>query len=356
MHLHTRRSIVVKLALTFPSVARLLTAYSRMHAIPSMSNAAQAFLNSLWQEQREKATFKLEDDERFNWFYTPVPRKGLPLREMTGGQRQLALALLSAGLSQEGFAKVTTIMSLEEVLAVTEGNRPPRRDPDGYFFSVFGEPSENGVWSYRVEGHHLSFHFAVVDGKLSGSPTFLGANPAKVLEGRRKGLRTLLREEDLARELIQALTPEQRKSAVLSPEAPNDIVTEHSRQAALVGQPSGIQISALNAAQGDKLHGLLDEYCDNMTEEIAGYRQNQIRRVGNELYFAWSGGIQPGEGHYYRIQSPEFLIEFDDTQDNANHIHSVWRDFRGDFGRDLLKEHYQTSHRHAAHSHAKDSA
>jgi Protein of unknown function (DUF3500) len=350
MHLHTRRSIVVRLALAFPSTAALIRAYSRTQAIPAMSDAAKAFLGSLWQEQREKATFKLGDDERFNWFYTPVPRKGLPLREMTAGQRHLALALLSAGLSQEGFAKAATIMSLEEVLAVTEGNRPPRRDPDGYFFSIFGEPSDKGVWSYRVEGHHLSLHFAVVDGKLSGSPTFLGVNPAEVLEGRRKGLRTLPKEEDLGRQLIEALTPEQRKTAIVLPKAPNDIISEHSRQAALIGHPNGIQITVLNAAQGDKLHALLNEYCENMAEEIAGFRKNQIRRVGNDLWFAWAGGMQPGEGHYYRIQSPEFLIEFDDTQDNANHIHSVWRDFKGDFGRDLLKEHYQTSHPGAAHS------
>jgi hypothetical protein len=183
-----------------------------------------------------------------------------------------------------------------------------------------------------------------VDGKLSGAPTFFGVNPAMVLEGRRKGLRTLAREEDLGREVIRALTPEQRKTAIVLAEAPNDILTEHSRQAALTGQPNGIRISALNAAQGDKLQALLNEYCDNMTEEIAAFRQNQIRRVGNNLWFAWAGGIQPGEAHYYRIQSPEFLVEFDDTQDHANHIHSVWRDFKGDFGRDLLVEHYRASH------------
>ncbi|HCC57650.1 MAG TPA: hypothetical protein DEQ47_10385 [Solibacterales bacterium] len=346
MHLHTRRSIALQLALVFPSVARFMAAYAQKQAVPAMAGAAKAFLDSLWKEQREKATFKLEDDEHSTWFYTPVPRKGLPLREMTSGQRQLALALLSAGLSQNGLAKSTTIMSLEDVLASMESNGVNRRDPDGYFFSVFGDPSEKGAWGYRVEGHHLSLHFNIRDGHLSGAPSFFGTNPAKVLEGRRKGLRVLSREEDLGRDLIQALNPEQRKTAVVLAAAPRDILSEHSRQAALIGEPNGIQISALNAAQGDTLQTLLHEYCDNMTDEIAGFRRDQIRKVGNHLWFAWAGGIQPGEPHYYRIQSPEFLVEFDDTQDHANHIHSVWRDFRGDFGRDLLAEHYQDSHHH----------
>ena len=350
MHLHTRRSIALQFALLFPSVRRLMAAYAQAPVVPAMAGAAKAFLDSLWKEQRERATFKPEDDERSNWFYTPVPRKGLPLREMTGGQRQLAMALLSTGLSQNGFAKSTTIMSLEEVLASMEPAGSNRRDPDGYFFSVFGEPSEKGAWGYRVEGHHLSLHFDIVDGKLSGTPSFFGSNPAHVLQGRRKGLCALPKEEDLGRELIQGLTPEQPTTAVILAAAPADILTEHSRQAALTGQPNGIQIGALNAAQGDTLQALLREYCDNMTDAIAGFRKDQIRKAGNHLWFAWAGGIQPGEPHYYRIQSPDFLVEFDDTQDHANHIHSVWRDFKGDFGRDLLAEHYQDSHHHGVHA------
>lgn len=346
MHLHTRRSIALQFALVFPSVARLLHGYARMAAVPAMAGAAKAFLDSLWKEQREKATFKLDDDERSNWFYTPVPRKGLPLREMTSGQRQLAFALLSAGLSQNGLAKSTSIMSLEEVLASMESTGVNRRDPDGYFFSVFGEPSEQGAWGYRVEGHHLSLHFNLRDGKLNGAPSFFGTNPAHVLQGRRKGLRVLSREEDLGRDLIHALSAEQRKTATVLAAAPADILSEHSRQAALIGEPNGIQLSALNAVQGDKLQILLHEYCDNMTDEIAAFRKDQIRKVGNRLWFAWAGGMEPGEPHYYRVQSPEFLVEFDDTQDHANHIHSVWRDFKGDFGRDLLAEHYQDSHHH----------
>jgi hypothetical protein len=334
----------LQLACAFPLVGQLLRAYTRQ-IVPSMSSGAKTLIDSLWPLQREKLLFKLEDDERFNWFYTPVPRKGLPLREMTSGQRQLALSLLSAGLSQSGLAKAYTIMSLEEVLAIVDGiNGPNRRDPDGYFMSIFGDPSDTGAWSYRFEGHHISTHFTMTDGKLSGTPTFLGANPAMVLEGRRKGLRTLPREEDLARDLIRTLSQEQRKSAIVSVEAPGDILTEHSRQAAIQGQPNGIRLNALNAAQGDQLNTLLAEYCDNMAAEIAAARKDQIRRVQNDLWFAWAGGLEPRQKHYYRIQSPEFLVEYDNTQDGANHIHSVWRDLNGDFGRDLLKDHYQSSH------------
>jgi hypothetical protein len=310
-----------------------------------MSDAAKTLIDALWPAQRERLLFKLDDDERFNWFYTPVPRKGLPLREMTSGQRQLALALLSAGMSQSGFAKAATIMSLEEVLTIVDGlEGPNRRDPDGYFVSIFGEPSDRGAWSYRFEGHHISTHFTMADGKLIGTPTFLGANPARVLGGRRKGLRALPREEDLARDLVQTLSSDQQKTAIVLATAPTDILTEHSRQAALKGQPTGIRLNAMNDTQGDKFKALLAEYCDNMTDDVAAARKEQIRRVGNELYFAWAGGVQPREAHYYRIQSPEFLIEYDNVQDGANHIHSVWRDLNGDFGRDLLKEHYHSSH------------
>lgn len=349
-HLPSRRQVTAQLALAFPAFARLFAAESRAATAPAaMAHAAKAFLDSLWAEQREKALFAAGDAEQFNWFYTPVPRKGLPLREMTPGQRQLALALLSAGLSQNGFTKSLTVMSLEEILASVEGggNDPLRRDPDGYFFSIFGEPGATGRWSYRVEGHHLSLHFAIQNGELvSAAPTFFGVNPQTVLHGRRKGLRSLANEEDLARELVRALNAEQRAAAIVAQRAPGDILTEHSRQAALNGQPNGVAMGALNGAQAQTLHTLLGEYCDNMAAEIAAFRRGQIQKAGKDLWFAWAGGVEPGEPHYYRIQSSEFLVEFDDTQDGANHIHSVWRDFRGDFGRDLLAEHYGAGGHH----------
>ena len=326
-------------------IVLLTSAYTRIHSASVMSDAAKAFLASLTPEQRTQATFQFTDDERLNWHFIPKPRKGLPLRDMTGEQKQLAHALLAAGLSQRGYIKASTIMSLDQILKVKENGKGPQRDPEGYFFSVFGEPSETGTWGYRVEGHHVSQNFTVTNGKVQDAPSFFGSNPEEVKDGPRMGLRILGREDDLARTLLQSLTADQKKVAVVNAEAPKDILTEASRKAALKGQASGIQAAKLTSQQREMLQNLLDEYCNNMPEQIAQTREDQIKKAGNNLFFAWAGGEERGQGHYYRIQTPTFLVELDDTQDHANHIHSVWRDFEGDFGLDILKEHYQTSHR-----------
>jgi hypothetical protein len=326
-------------------VALLTSAYTRIHSTSVMTDAAKAFLASLTPQQRGQATFQFPDEERFTWHYIPRDRKGLALRDMTPEQKQLAHALLAAGLSQQGYIKAVSIMSLDQVLKLLEADKGPRRDPEGYFFTVFGEPSVTGTWGYRVEGHHFSQNFTIVNGRAQGAPSFFGTNPAEIREGPRKGLRVLAREDDLGRQLVKSLTSDQKKTAVFSTDAPKEILTEASRQAALKGQPSGLQASNMTASQRATLQSLLDEYCGNMTDQIDQTREDQIKRAGDNLYFAWAGGEEPGQGHYYRIQSPSFLVEFDDTQDNANHIHSVWRDYAGDFGLDLLKEHYQSSHR-----------
>jgi len=323
----------------------LSAAYSRIHTPAVMAETARAFLASLDPEQRARATFQFQDEERFDWHYIPKERKGLPLKDMNSAQKHLAQALLSAGLSQRGYIKAVSIMSLDEILRVLENGTGPVRDPDRYFFSIFGEPSETGIWGYRVEGHHVSQNFTIVNGKVLVAPSFFGANPAEVREGPRKGLRLLAREEDLGRAFIQSLTPDQKKTAVVSADAPGEILTGPMRKAALKGQPSGIASSKLDSKQRELLQNLLDEYCNNVPEEVAQLREELIKKAAGNLFFAWAGGEQVGQPHYYRIQSPAFLIEYDDTQNNANHIHTVWRDIDGDFGLDLLKEHYQTSHR-----------
>ena len=323
----------------------MAAAYYRLQSVTIMTDAAKTLLASLTAEQKTQIMFDLKDEERMNWFYTPVPRRGLPMRDMGAGQRKLALALLAAGLSQRGMIKATSIMSLEDVLILQEiGGSRWRRDPDGYFFSIFGQPSETGVWGFRVEGHHVSQNFTFVNGKVIDSPSFFGTNPAEVKSGPRKGMRVLSREEDLARTLLHALTPAQQSVAILNKKAPSDLLTENSRKAALDGQPSGIQISALNAKQKEMLQELLDEYCYNVPDTLAQTREDQIKKAGNRLWFAWMGGTERGEPHYYRVQTPSFLIEYDNTQDDTNHIHSVWRDWTGDWGADLLAEHYKTSH------------
>jgi hypothetical protein len=192
----------------------------------------------------------------------------------------------------------------------------------------------------------LSQNFTVAGGKLAGSPEFFGANPAEVREGPRRGLRVLAQEEDLGRALIQSLRPEQRKVAIVAGTAYPDILTSASRQAALDGQPSGLAAAQLDRPQRALLAALLDEYANNVAPALAALRLNEIHQAKDAIHFAWAGGIEKGQPHYYRIQAPAFLIEYDDTQDQANHIHSVWRNFKGDFGRDLLKEHYQTSPDH----------
>jgi len=314
------------------------------HAASLMTECANRFLGALDPDQRGKATFPFDTDERMNWHYIPKERKGLALRDMTPYQKHLASALLAAGLSQTGYIKAVTIMSLEEVLRLIENDSGERRNPEKYYFSVFGSPSDSAIWGYRVEGHHLSQNYTVVDGSVVGGPSFFGANPAEVRQGPRKGLRTLAGEDDLGTELIHALDEQQPKVAIVNPTAYEDILTAASRKAALQGQPSGLAASQMNAKQFDALRALMELYARNVHEELAERRMGQIDKAGRDIHFAWSGGIHRGDPHYYRVQTSRFLIEMDDTQDNANHIHSVWRDFTGDFGEDLLQQHYQASH------------
>jgi hypothetical protein len=315
-----------------------------IHAASRMTECAKRFLAALDANQRGKATLPFDSDERMNWHFIPKERKGLPLREMTPYQKHLASALLAAGLSQTGYIKAVTIMSLEDVLKIIENDNGERRNPEKYYFSVFGTPSDSGTWGYRVEGHHLSQNYTVVNGKVIDGPSFFGANPAEIQEGPRKGLRTLAGEDDLGTELIHTLDEQQQKVAIVDPTAYRDILTAASRKAALQGQPSGLAASKMNANQFDALMALMEEYARNVPDELAEGRVAQINKAGRDISFAWSGGIKRGDPHYYRVQTASFLIELDDTQDDANHIHSVWRDFTGDFGEDLLHQHYEASH------------
>jgi hypothetical protein len=315
-----------------------------VHASSLMTECANRFLAALDAKQRGKATFPFDTEERMNWHFVPKERKGLPLREMAPSQKHLASALLAAGLSQAGYIKAVTIMSLEDVLKILENDNGEVRNPEKYYFSVFGTPSDSGTWGYRIEGHHLSQNYTIVSGKVIDGPSFYGANPAEVRQGPRKGLRTLAGEDDLGIELIHTLDEQQRNVAIVDPTAYKDILTAASRKAALQGQPSGLPASKMNANQFDALMALMEEYSHSVPDELAEGRIAQINKVGRSIYFAWSGGVNHGDPHYYRVQTSSFLIELDDTQDDANHIHSVWRDFTGDFGEDLLHQHYQASH------------
>ena len=315
------------------------------HAVSLMSECANRFLAALDDNQRGKASFPFDTDERMNWHFIPKERKGLPLREMTPYQKHLASGLLAAGLSQMGYIKAVTIMSLEDVLKIMENDSGERRNPEKYYFSLFSTPSKSGTWGYRVEGHHLSQNYTVANGDVIDGPSFFGCNPAEIRQGSRKGLRTLAREDDLGIELIHLLDEQQQKVAIVEPTAYKDILTAASRKAALTGQPSGLSAAKLNGKQFDALMALMEEYARNVPDELAERRIAQINKAARNIFFAWSGGINSRDPRYYRVQTPSFLIEFDDTQDNANHIHSVWRDFGGDFGEDLLQQHYAASHK-----------
>jgi hypothetical protein len=342
-------SLIVKPAAGFADHKHIdpLESNPGLHPIASesiMTETANRFLAALHPQQRAKATFRFEDDERLNWHFIPKERKGLPLREMSPYQKHLASALLSAGLSQAGYIKAVTIMSLEDVLRIIENDNGERRNPEKYYFSIFGAPSVRGPWGYRIEGHHFSQNYTVVDGKVTDGPSFFGANPAEVRQGPRKGLRTLAAEDDLGFAVVQSLDLGQRKIAIVDPTAYKDILTSASRKAALAGQPSGFHASKMDKKQFDALMALIQEYAQNIPEQLAERRQEQIAKANRDIQFSWSGGINHGDPHYYRVQTGSFLIEFDDTQDGANHIHTVWRDFNGDFGEDLLKLHYATGH------------
>ncbi len=311
-----------------------------------MAEAAKAFLASLDEPRKAKAIFTFGSDERLNWHFIPKERKGLPLKEMTEPQRETALRLLRSSMSQTGDQKAASIRSLEIILRSVEMGKGPVRDPEQYFFSVFGEPSETGTWGWRYEGHHCAQNWTIVNGKgVASSPQFFGTNPAEVrveVPGAPpKGTRVLVAEEDVARELVTSLSEEQRKEAVLSPTAPPDIFSGASRKA-MAQEDRGIAQPKLSEAQQATLQKLIDVYVNTMPRGLANQRLTKLKQAGIEkVKFAWLGGLQKGEGHYYRVQGPTFLIEYDNTQNNNNHVHAVWRDFKGDFGMDLLAMHHQ---------------
>jgi hypothetical protein len=304
--------------------------------------AAQTFLSSLDEAGRAKAVIPLESAERFNWNYVPMVRQGLPLKEMTLEQRRAAHAMLRTILSSRGYLKATSIMQLEDILMILENNTPPgRRDRELYYFAIFGTPSPTEPWGWRVEGHHLSLNYTSTGNELSVTPSFFGSNPAEVRTGPMMGLRVLGAEEDIARDLVQSLDAQQRARAIIQERAPNDLVTTNSRRVEL-GNPAGLPASAMNETQRAILVKLIEEYAHNLRPDLAETHLQRIRAAGiDQLHFAWAGGIERGQQHYYRVHGPNVLFEYDNTQTQGNHIHSVWRDLENDFGDDLLRRHYE---------------
>jgi hypothetical protein len=309
-----------------------------------MAAAAQAFLASLDAAQRARAQRPFESGERFNWHYVPRARQGLPLEAMTPPQREAAYALLERALSREGYEKATGVVALEAILGQLTGS-PAYRDAGLYYLTVFGTPGPAAPWGWRFEGHHLSLNYAAVtDTLVATTPAFMGANPAEVPSGPRTGWRVLADEEDLARRLVLLLDDGQRRRAVLSDRAPRDLVTGADRKVRLA-RYEGLPASAMTEPQRALLLQLVEAYVRNQRSDWAAGRLAEVRAGLDSLHFAWAGGFERGQGHYYRIHGPALFIEYDNTQDGANHVHSVVRDPRGDFGEDLLRQHYE-EHRH----------
>jgi hypothetical protein len=311
--------------------------------------AVEGWLALLDAEQRARALLPFDGAERRNWAYTPGSREGLALGDMGSEQRRAAGAILSASLSPRGAAEVQAVIALETVLGAIErdGRRGgwTRRDPDLYWFAVFGS-TDDRAWSWRIGGHHVAIHVTLTDGDVvSATPSFLGANPAVVPSGPTAGTRTLADEEGFARSLLASLRPTQRRVAVVDDRAPADIISGNSARADLGRIPTGIRMDDLDEAQQTALERLIRHYIDRSRAEVAETAWARLAADGLEqVTFAWAGSDEPGHGHYYAVRGSRFLIEYDNTQNGANHIHAVWRDAEGDWGDDVLGTHVALHH------------
>jgi hypothetical protein len=319
-------------------------------AAREITAAVRAWLDGLDESQRTQATFPFETPERSVWGYTPGPRNGLAIRDMRPDQRTAASEIVASALSSRSAGEVAAIMSLEMVLGQIEQadgrSGWPRRDPELYWFAVFGEPGSASPWSWRLGGHHVAVPVTIVDDRVIGvTPSFLGANPAVIPRGPRAGERLLPGEEGLARALLAELTPAEARIAVIDGTAPTDILTGIGREANLASVPIGVRHADLGAARQTALESLIRHYVERVRPEVAGATWERI--VGGaigDVTFAWAGSAAPGSGHYYAIRGPSFVIEYDNTQNGANHIHAVWRDLENDWGTDLLAKHLAAAH------------
>ena len=342
MNKKTYFPIVLALSLIISSIASIGAVDA---VVQDMQKAANGFLDSLSEELRHKATYTLNEDERMNWHFIPKTgeRMGVDLRDLNKIQEIKLAELLVASFSATGHEKVKKIQGLESVLYILEN--ADHRDPELYYTTIFGTPSATGSWGWRFEGHHLSQNFTVANGKLlANSPSFWGANPATVPVGPTTGQRTLKGEEDTARSFVRSLSKKQKAIAIIADAAPKDIYSGAEKEVSPLSPP-GIKVSQLEKSQIFGLTRIIQEYLSNMPTDVATDRWEKLSEAGLEnITFAWAGPTEMGVKHYYRVQGPTFLIEYDNVQNQGNHIHTAWRDFDGDFGRDILKEHHGHQH------------
>jgi hypothetical protein len=324
--------------------------HGQARAAAEMAEACRKFLDSLSPEQKAKATYRYEDGERIFWYYPPMNRHGLPIRDMDASQRELAYDIMASTLTEEAYQRAVKIIDLETTLGQLEkeaGTITFARDPELYYFTVFGEPGGQDPWAWRAEGHHVSLHFSVWGDKvISATPFFFGSNPAEVRKGPQKGLRILASREDIAYELMESLDSGQRSKAIIMDKAPWDILTYNSSRVVLPKE-EGLPASRMSGIQQEMLMALVTEYVGQARSEIAQQKLDAIREQGvDRLHLAWAGPVERGlnKEHYYRIHGGNFLVEFDNRQNGANHIHSVWRDVENDFAQDVLRQHLLLYH------------
>ena len=325
-----------------------MTANHEGSAASQMTEACSRFLGSLSPDQKASTTFHYQDGERVLWYYPPLNRHGLALRDMDESQRELAMAVMATGLTDQSKEQAKLIIEHESVLGPLEVEQDQvtfGRDPELYYFTVFGEPGGQDIWGWRVEGHHVCLNFSVWDDKvISATPFFFGANPAEVRKGPKTGLRILGAREDLAFELMNELDAGQRGKAILYDQAPYDILTYNSSKVSLPPE-EGLPASRMNDTQSRILKALVREYVSQVPTELSQQRLAHLEEGGyDRLHWAWAGPVEKGKAHYYRIHGGNFVVEFDNRQNGANHIHSVWRDIENDFASDVLREHLLLYH------------
>ncbi len=312
-----------------------------------LSQKANAFLTTLSPELKTQAMFPLNDPERFNFNFVPLARKGPTFNDFNEQQKTSALSLLRASLSEQGYKKSIDIMELEKVLIIIERQTSESRyrDPLNYHFSIFGTPTPDKPWGWRFEGHHITINFASTEGQMvSSTPSFFGSNPGIVRIEEQKGKQVLKLESELALALVNSFTAEQLKVAKFSPEAPKEIITGNNRKATNI-EPRGISFKALSSDQKKDFLQLLEVFVNNYQLGFSKTLMAKIKKAGMEnLSFAWAGGLTFEVPQYYRIQGPMLLIEYDNIQNNSNHVHTIVRDLTNDFAEDILREHYLKEH------------
>lgn len=303
----------------------------------AMAAAAAKLQAALPAEQQKKLSYEFNDPERLNWHFIPKERNGIVLRDIDGPARAAAEELVKAGLSAAGYAKTLQLRSLEEVLYLFEGGeeayRRERRHPHKYHVTLFGAPAPKGTWGWRFEGHHLSLNFVIRDGVVvSSTPEMIGANPALIDAGPGRQLRILSSREDLARSILQACTEQQKKQMWISDKAPDDIRGAALPQAP-VDEAVGLRFADMSPDQQKLFRQLLGEYLAAMPAQVVRDRMQAIEKSGmDDIRMGWWGEAEPNRRHHYVIQGRTFIIEYNNTQNDANHIHCIWRNLEGDFG------------------------